>query len=64
MKTSKFHNFHTIGPNATKQSPCIILCKELSDNTKNVTKGHLSKRSHHHNSQTNKQNNLIKGIDV
>jgi len=37
IKTSKFNNFQTIGPNTTKQSPFNPLCKELSISTKNTT---------------------------
>jgi len=36
---SKIHNFHTIGLNATKQSPCPLPCGEISKGSKNATMG-------------------------
>jgi len=54
-KTLKFNNFPTVGPNATKPSPCTPLRQELSDGTKHSSGGHTSGRSHR-DKQKNKKN--------
>jgi len=47
IKTLKFNNFPSVGPNTTKQSPCIPPYRGLLDSTKNIIGGHAVSESQH-----------------
>jgi len=46
IQNSKIHNFHTVGPNTMKQSPCTPPCQELSNQTMNATKSCMVQKIH------------------